>query len=1072
MHLSVGTVWAADALPAATAEPSSAVAKRVMRSFFNVTSSVFRRADPSDGEEGARRRCSDADATLKSQSARRAIPHGLWDLRRRRRLCRQGGSALGVGLSFGILGPLEVRREVVPIAVGAAKQRTLLAVLLLNRSGVSRDRLIDALWGERTPPGARNTLQVYVSSLRRVLGRGAIETTPTGYRLPLDSGSLDSERFERLLRSGSAALASGEPAAAAETLAEALALWRGPAFADFRYDAFAQAEAGRLEELRLVCLEERIEAELALGRHAALVGELEAIILEQPLRERLRGQLILALYRSGRQGDALAAYQTARRMLSNELGLEPSPELQELQRLILAHDASLAPPAPAKERLSGTVTFMFTDIEGSTGLLKRLGREHYAELLALHQALLREAFATHRGEEIDSQGDSFFVTFRSASDAVSAAVAIQRSLADHEWPDDVEPRLRIGIHSGEASAAGERYIGLSVHRAARIGDAGHGGQVLLSDATRVLVEDELPADVYLQELGEYRLKDVDRPERISQVMAEGLQVEFPPLRGKPQSNLPLQPTPFIGREQELAELVALVRGGSRRLVTLTGAGGSGKTRLAIEASRALEDDYPDGVRWVPLQSLTDPTLVVPTVAGSIGAKGDIGESIGTKRMLLVLDNFEQLLAARSDVTEILADCANVQLLVTSREPLNVAAEREYRVPPMTEADAVALFDERAVEGGSRETTADVCRRVDCLPLAVELAAARTRAFTLEQVLSRLDDRLSFLSGGPRDAPARQQTLRATIDWSYDLLRPGEQRLFERLGVFAGSWDFAGAAAVCKFDDGCGALVEGVVSLIEKSLVSRELDVGGQSCYSMLETIRSYAIDRLQEAGELRTVQRRHAEYFLALLERVLIRTGQEFAGEDDAADDRPPDELPNLRGALEFSLDAGELELALRLAASGGQAWGMNGAMIEGRAWMIRVLDHAGDLQTPEHARALVSLGECELVLGNVRAAAQRYEQARDLSERCADKLGVLEALIYAIELVAVTNDREQQRLLPAARALANEVGSDFDRARSCSQRRGSRPDPVTSNAQTRCSRRVSSSCATWACRAAFGLGN
>ncbi len=235
-----------------------------------------------------------------------------------------------------------------PIAVGAAKQRTLLAVLLLNRSGVSRDRLIDALWGERTPPGARNTLQVYVSSLRRVLGRAAIETTPTGYRLPLDSGSLDSERFERLLRSGSAALASGELAAAAETLAEALALWRGPAFADFRYDAFAQAEAGRLEELRLVCLEERIEAELALGRHAALVGELEAIILEQPLRERLRGQLILALYGPGRQGDALAAYQKARRMLSNELGLEPSPELQELQRLILAHDASLAPPAPAK----------------------------------------------------------------------------------------------------------------------------------------------------------------------------------------------------------------------------------------------------------------------------------------------------------------------------------------------------------------------------------------------------------------------------------------------------------------------------------------------------------------------------------------------------------------------------------------------------------------------------------------------------------------------------------------------------------------------------------------------------
>src|SRR5262249_27987531 len=335
------------------------------------------------------------------------------------------------------------------------------------------------------------TLQVYVSSLRRALGRGAIETTPAGYRLRLESDALDAERFEHLLGSGKSALAAGDHAGAVETFASALALWRGAALADFRYDGFAQAEASRLEELRLACVEERIEAELQLGRHGTLVGELEALVARHPLRERVRGQLIVALYRSGRQSDALAEYDAARRMLSDELGLEPGPELRQLQRLILAHDASLAPPpARVNERLSGTLTFLFTDIEGSTGLLKRLGRERYAELRRRHQTLLRESFAAYRGEEIDTQGDAFFVAFRSASDALSAAVTIQRLLRDHEWPEDVGPSVRIGIHSGEATAAGPHYVGFSVHRAARIADAGHGGQVLLSDATRVLVEDD------------------------------------------------------------------------------------------------------------------------------------------------------------------------------------------------------------------------------------------------------------------------------------------------------------------------------------------------------------------------------------------------------------------------------------------------------------------------------------------------------------------------------------------------------------------------------------------------------
>ena len=935
-------------------------------------------------------------------------------------------------LSVRILGPLEVWHGETQVALGAAKPRTLLAVLILNPTGISRDALIDALWGERPPSGARNTLQVYVSSLRRALGRKTIETIPTGYRLRLESDALDAERFEHLVRTGRDALASGDSAGAAYTFAEALALWHGPALADFRYDGFAQAESGRLEELRLVCLEERIEAELALGRHAALVGELEATVVEQPLRERLRGQLILALYRSGRQGDALAAYQAARRMLSDELGLEPSPELRELQRLILAQDASLAPPSPVTARVSGTVTFMFTDIEGSTGLLKRVGRERYAELLALHQALLREVLATHRGEEIDSQGDSFFVTFRGASDAVLAAMAIQRSLADHEWPEDAGPRVRIGIHSGEATAAGERYLGFSVHRAARISDAGHGGQVLLSDATRALVEDDLPAGVHLRDLGVFGLKDVDRPERIFQVIADGLQVEFPPLRGSRPSNLPLQPTPFIGRKRELAELVDVVRGAGRRLVTLTGPGGSGKSRLAGEAAFELAGDYPDGVWWVPLQSLTDPNLVLPTIAGAIGATGDVGPAIGTKQMLLVLDNFEQLLAARSDLAAILADCPSLRVLATSREPLNVTAEREFRVPPMTEADAVALFDERAVDAGPAEVRASVCRRLDCLPLAVELAAARTRAFTPEQILGRLDDRLSFLGGGPHDAPARHQTLRATIDWSYGLLTAEDQQLFEQLGVFAGSWDLAAAEAVCEPDGASPALADGVMSLIEKSLVTREPAVGGQSYYSMLETIRSYALENLRAKGELTAVERRHAEYFLAGFELAhRIRFGEEVIPEDDAEGGAArPGDPANLRGALRFALEEDDLELALRLAAAGIHVWTMSGAMIEGQAWMTSVLSHANAVRGPSRADALLSLGTCERILGNPRAAAQQFDEARNLSEVLGDSRGVLKALIYLIELTAETNDPDHERLLPAASSLADEIGNDVDRAR------------------------------------------
>jgi class 3 adenylate cyclase len=449
-------------------------------------------------------------------------------------------------MDFRILGPLEVLSDGQPLDLGGQKQRALLALLLLEANRVvSSGRLIDALWEEEPPETAQKALQVYVSQLRKLLGKERLQTQAPGYRLRVEPDELDLARFQHLQEQG--------------RLQEALALWRGPPLAEFAYQRFAQVEIGRLEELRLACLEERIEGDLGEGRHAELVGELEALVQEHPLRERLRTQLMLALYRSGRQAEALEAYQDARRALTEELGIEPGRSLRDLHQAVLNQDSALdlaleerwqpEEPVIRRPRLpSGTVTFLFTDIEGSTGLLKHL-RDRYGEVLADHRRILCAAFAAHAGQEIDSQGDAFFFAFSRARDAALAAAEAQRALASHAWPEGVELRVRMGLHTGEPALGDEGYHGLGVHRGARIMAAGHGGQTLLSQATTsVLIDDELPG-LDLRDLGEYHLKDLDRPERIHQLVVEGLPDEFPPLRTEAVA------TPYRGREAELAEAV-------------------------------------------------------------------------------------------------------------------------------------------------------------------------------------------------------------------------------------------------------------------------------------------------------------------------------------------------------------------------------------------------------------------------------------------------------------------------------------------------------------------------------------
>jgi len=444
-----------------------------------------------------------------------------------------------------ILGPLEVIEEGHSLALAAGKQRALFAILLLHANEVvSRDRLIDELWGERTPASAAKSVQIYVSQLRKALGAAdtRLLTRPNGYELLVEDRELDLDRFQDLVDEAREA----PPGDAATKFRAALDLWRGPPLADFRYEPFAQGEIARLEELRLVVVEERIEADLALGRHSDLVGELDALVTAHPFRERLRGLLMLALYRSGRQAEALLVYQQTRDVLVSELGLEPSRELQELEQAILRQDAALdLTPSTAGPR--ATVTMLFTDIEGSTVLVRQLG-DRYEHVLNTHRRLLRNAFNDAGGKEIDRQGDALFFVFPSAKNAVLAAAAAQSALAQESWPDGTDVRVRIGIHTGEPGMGEEGYHGLGVVRAARISAAGHGGQVLLSEATTALIEDEELQDLQVRDLGEHQLKDMPRPERIFQLVGPGLVEEFPALRAPSET-----PLPIAGTEEQLAE---------------------------------------------------------------------------------------------------------------------------------------------------------------------------------------------------------------------------------------------------------------------------------------------------------------------------------------------------------------------------------------------------------------------------------------------------------------------------------------------------------------------------------------
>jgi predicted ATPase/class 3 adenylate cyclase len=671
---------------------------------------------------------------------------------------------------------------------------------------------------------------------------------------------------------------------------------------------------------------------------------------------------------------------------------------------------------------SGTVTFLFTDIEGSTRLLQELG-EDYASLLADHDQLLREIFERYNGNIRGTEGDSFFVAFSSALDALHAVVQAQRDLASHAWTRGVRVRVRMGLHTGEPQISELGYVGIDVHRAARIAAAAHGGQVLLSQTIRDLVHAELPDGVSLQDLGEHRLKDLRQPKHLYQLCIPGLPTDFPPIKSLDAllNNLPVQLTSFIGRQKELGEIQELLR--SSRLLTLTGPGGSGKTRLAVQVASEMIEEFRNGAFFVALASITDAKFVASAIAQPLGIKETAGRSMAdslqdylrSKSLLLVLDNFEQVIAAASLVAQLLATCNELKILITSREALRINGEHEYPVPPLplpnlaqlpsddsfVQFAAVELFVQRAkavkpdfiLTNETAPAVAEICHRLEGLPLAIELAAARIKLFSPRAMLDRLQNRLEFLSGGARDLPARQQTLRNAIAWSYDLLTEAEQNLFRRMSVFRGGCMIDAVEALGEDPLERISILSELGSLLDKSLLRQIDDARGEPRFFMLEMLREFGFEQLSGSGEQEKIRRWHATFYLLLAEQA--QTKLESAEQMEWVT-RMEQEHDNLRAALQWSMAARSAsDICLRLATALALFWEVRGHFSEGRERLSAVLATEGSQgHTLGRAQLLARAAELAYRQSDYPATISFAEESLEICRSLGDQQGVASALI------------------------------------------------------------------------------
>ncbi len=709
----------------------------------------------------------------------------------------------------------------------------------------------------------------------------------------------------------------------------------------------------------------------------------------------------------------------------------------------------------------GTVTFLFTDIVGSTQLLHELG-PGYDAVFTTHRQLLRAAFEAHHGHEVDTQGDAFFVAFERAFDALACAVAAQRAFAGYPWPNGHAIEVRMGLHIGEPRVVEGHYIGLDVHRAARVAAAGHGGQIVLSEAMHQVVADTLPLGASLRDQGRHRMKDLPQPEHLYDVLIDGLRQDFPPLKtleARPH-NLPIPPTPLIGREKELTAIEGLMRRETVRLVTLIGPGGTGKTRLSLQVAMDILEDFHDGVYFVDLAPISDPELVAPTIAQALGVRDQgnrplldvLKDYLREKHLLLLLDNFEQVIPAATVVSDLLSTSRKLKVLVTSREVLHLRGEHDYAVPPLavptgrplpplerlTQYEAVRLFIERAqaVKGDFEVTSenapavAEICYRLDGLPLAIELAAARIRLLPPEAMLKRLDSRLKLLTGGGRDAHDRQRTLRGTIEWSYDLLNEEEQRLFRRLGVFVGGWTLEAAEAVAQdrlnvegwtvdegslartvegesfaVEDGGLDVLEGLGSLVDKSLVQQREGVEGEPRFTMLETIREYALEQLQKDREMLDVQARHVDFFMALAEQAepILMSGARAT-----ALAQLNTEHDNIRFDLAWAVEHREASIGLRMAGALCWFWYFAGYWNEGRAWLRRVLSLPDTSISSARARALRAAGLLAFYQEEYGVGQSLLEQSARLGREVRDLPIVAYALIHLAIATRLLGEQEK----------------------------------------------------------------
>jgi predicted ATPase/class 3 adenylate cyclase len=902
-----------------------------------------------------------------------------------------GGAPAHSPLSIHLLGPFEVCVNGVPLPRARFRKGHLLLALLALRSGceVERAWLAGLLWPESPEPQALKSLRSSLTDLRLALGPEAGRLrSPTSHALALglSGAEVDVLAFD-------AAVARGDTA----SLAEAVALYRGPLLEGCAEEWAFQERQAR-EQAYLQALETLAGDALAREDRATAERCLRAAVAVDPLREGTQRALMQALVAGGNYAAATLAYRELRLRLHRELNAEPDPQTRALFEQIraaarteadggtrrrgdlvttqLLPTVAVSPSPqphgpPARALPEGTITFLFTDIEGST----RLWEEHsraMSEALARHDNLLHGAIEAHGGVVFKRMGDQICAAFPTAPDALGAALAAQRAVHDEPWEEAGPLPVRMALHTGTAEARDGDYFGPPLNRVRRLLDAGHGGQILLSSVTQELTCHHLPAGASLGDLGSHRLRDLQRPEQLFQLLHPDLPADLPPLRSLEAfaHNLPAQWTRFIGREQAMAEVKRLLTGS--RLLTLTGVGGSGKTRLALQVAADLLEEYADGVWLVELASLADPALVPRIVAATLGLREDPGRSptqtllehLRRRAVLLLLDNCEHLLLACAQLAEdVLRGCPQLRLLATSREGLGIMGEQTYVVPSLSlpdprqlppldrlqEFEAVQLFADRAalsrpafaVTPGNAGAVAQVCHRLDGIPLAIELAA-RVKVLPVEQLAERIDEMYRLLTRGSRTALPRQQTLRALIDWSYDLLSEKERALLRRMSVFAGGWTLAAAEAVCAGDGIAAVEMLGLLAqLVEKSLVQPEepgscAERGcGEVRYRLLETVRQYARERLLEVGEAAAVRGQHRDWCLSLAERAEpMLTGPE----QDEWHERLEREHDNLRAALEWCVESGEAEAGLRLAGALWWFWQVGGYLGEGRERLEKLL--------------------------------------------------------------------------------------------------------------------------------------